>query len=116
MSNEFRRKPRREIAEAIHVTDAMTGEEIGRIGNLSETGMLLSAERDMHEDALYQFQFALVSANGTRHEFELGAHLLWKEAQGVPGMYWMGFRFLAIPDERVAPLRNWIEEDNTPAG
>lgn len=111
MSSEFRRKPRRQIAAAILVTDAMTGEGLGRIGNLSESGMLLVGERDLQEDALYQFQFSLASESGDRGDFELGAHLLWKEPHGAPGMYWMGFRFLGVPEDRLMRLRSWIEED-----
>ena len=111
MNTEFRRKPRRQTAEAIEVTDAMTERHIGRIGNLSETGMLLVGDQDMQDDALYQFQFTLVSRDGSRQEYELGAHLLWKEPQGTPGMYWMGFRFIGVPEDQLARLRGWIKED-----
>ena len=41
------------------VTDTMTERVVGRIGNLSETGMLLIASAPLVEDALYQFRFLL---------------------------------------------------------
>ena len=43
MINEFRRARRRKAADTILVVDAMTERVVGRIGNLSETGMLLMA-------------------------------------------------------------------------
>ena len=110
MSDEFRRKPRRRIAEAILVADAMTGETVGRIGNLSETGMLLIANRAMHDDALYQLRFSLARGDD-RDDYEVGAHLLWKEPQGAPGLYWTGFRFLALSEAQAVRLRNWVGDD-----
>lgn len=110
MSDEFRRKPRRRIAEAILVADAMTGETVGRIGNLSETGMLLIANRAMHDDALYQLRFSLARSDGNE-DYEVGAHLLWKEPQGAPGLYWTGFRFLALSEGQAKRLRNWVGEE-----
>jgi hypothetical protein len=114
MSDEFRRKPRRQIAEAILVADAMTGETIGRIGNLSENGMLLIANRAMRDDALYQLRFRLAAGDGNRDDYEIGAHLLWKEPQGAPGLYWTGFRFLALSEVQAMRLRKWVGEDAAP--
>lgn len=110
MSAEFRRRPRRQVAEAILVTDAMTDAVVGRIGNLSETGMLLIASAPLREDALYQFRFRLVDAAGTATDYELGAHLLWTDDQGTPGMAWTGVRFLAVPEDLALRLREWVAE------
>ena len=40
-SKEHRRSPRRKVDETVLVSDVMTEEIVGRIGNLSEGGMLL---------------------------------------------------------------------------
>lgn len=108
MSSEFRRRPRRNPAEPILVIDAMTGASVGRIGNLSETGMLLIATEPMTDDALYQFQFRLPGQDGTEGSYEVGAHLLWRDEQSAPGMAWTGFRFIAIPEAQAERLRAWI--------
>lgn len=108
MSSEFRRKPRRNPAEPILVIDAMTGASVGRIGNLSETGMLLIATEPMADDALYQFQFRLPGQDGADASYEVGAHLLWRDEQSAPGMTWTGFRFIAIPEAQAERLRAWI--------
>ena len=64
MIDEFRRARRRKVSDTILVTDAMTDSVVGRIGNLSETGMLLMASAPLVEDALYQFRFRLHDARG----------------------------------------------------
>lgn len=109
MSGEFRRRPRLALVDMIPVVDAMTGESVGHIGNLSETGMLLIAREPLADDALYQFRFRLTGADRRETEYELGAHLLWKDEQSAPGMIWTGFRFLAVPEKQVSALRAWID-------
>jgi hypothetical protein len=107
MNSEFRRKPRRNPTAPIGVVDAMTGQQVGRIGNISETGMLLIATASLVDDALYQFQFRLPGSDG-EHTYEFGAHMLWKEGQSGSGMTWTGFRFIAVPQLQAERLRAWI--------
>ena len=108
MIDEFRRAPRRKVSENVLVTDAMTERVVGRIGNLSETGMLLIADGSLNDDALYQLRFVLRNAAGKESTFEFGAHQLWQEDAGVPGMHWIGLRFIAIPDDQAERLQHWI--------
>ncbi len=106
MSSEFRKRERREIDSDIRVTDTMTSAVVGRIGNLSETGMLLIASARLREDALYQFRFELPGANAS---VEVGAHLLWNDEKDAPGTSWAGFRFIGVSEDAARRLRNWIE-------
>ena len=108
MSAESRKRHRREPTEGIQVTDTMTGAMVGRMGNLSETGMLLVATTPLREDALYQFRFSLPGAHGTT-ELELGAHLLWFTFKDPPGASWAGFRFIGVSEEASQRLRSWVE-------
>jgi hypothetical protein len=107
--NEFRRARRRKVSDTILVTDAMTDSVVGRIGNLSETGMLLIASAPLVEDALYQFRFHLQDARGHETAFEIGAHLLWLDRASAPGQAWTGFRFIAVPPVQAEQLRAWID-------
>ena len=113
MIDEFRRAPRRKVSATIIVVDAMTERAVGRIGNISETGMLLIAEQPLNEDALYQLRFPLPDASGQDVQCEFGAHQLWQEEAGTPGHFWVGLRFIAIPDAQVKDLQRWI---NAPGG
>lgn len=109
MINEFRRARRRKIADTILVVDTMTDSIAGRLGNLSETGMLMMATAPMIEDALFQFRFTLTDARGREQQIELGAHLLWQEPAGGAGQSWTGFRFITVPDDNMMQLRAWID-------
>jgi len=106
MMNEARRSPRRQPTATIPVVDFMAETTIGRLGNVSETGMLLLASAPLTEDALYQLNFALPDAHGTH--VAVGVHLLWLEEAHAPGQQWAGFRFLTISDEHRDRLREWI--------
>lgn len=109
MINEFRRARRRKVADTIVVSDTMTDAIVGRIGNLSETGMLLIASTPLLDDALYQFRFLLPDARGMDMPVEVGVHLLWLDRASAPGQAWVGFRFIALAEEPTMRMRNWID-------
>ena len=106
-SKDHRRSPRRKVAETVLVSDVMTEEIVGRIGNLSEGGMLLMASTPLTEDALYQFRFRLPGVDGA--DIEVGAHLLWVDRASSPGQSWAGFRFISLTDAHRARLNGWVE-------
>jgi hypothetical protein len=109
--NEHRRKPRRKPDRAIDVQDVMTESLVGRIGNLSETGMLIQASQPLVDDALYQFRFTLNDRSGTRHACEVGAHHLWSEPAATPGQSWVGFRFIDVAPEDARCIGEWATAD-----
>lgn len=109
MISEFRRARRRKAPDTIVVVDAMTERVVGRIGNLSETGMLLMAGEPLVDDALYQFRFSLPTGGGAESTVEVGAHLLWMDQASAPGQVWAGFRFIGITEHQAGPLRAWID-------
>lgn len=51
---DTRRAPRRQVSDLVPVTDQMRDSVVGRLGNVSETGMLMLASVPLREDALYQ--------------------------------------------------------------
>lgn len=105
---EYRRARRRSASDLIEVIDTMTEQPIGRIGNISESGMMLMTGLKLCDDALYQLRFTL--DDGLRsHPIEIGSHHLWSDDANVPGQYWAGFRFIDISPEDAAQLRAWIE-------
>ena len=96
MIPETRRAPRKQVPELIPVRDQMTESLIGRLGNISESGMLLIASGPLQEDALYQLQFAIPDGRGGQQPIDVGAHLLWREPTNAPDQSWAGFRFLTL--------------------
>jgi hypothetical protein len=109
MINEFRRAKRRKASDNIPVTDMMTERVVGRISNISESGMLLMANEALTEDALYQFHFMLPESSGRETPIEIGAHLLWLDRASAPGQSWTGFRFLGLTSTYASRLRAWID-------
>lgn len=110
MIHEARRSPRRQPAASLPVTDTISEAVIGRLGNLSETGLLLLASAPLVEDALYQLSFLLPDRQGREQPIDVGVHLLWLEQAHAPGQHWAGFRFLTISDEHRERLREWVAE------
>lgn len=108
MKQEFRRAKRRKASGQIPVTDVMTDQVVGHVGNLSESGMLLLASRPLANDALYQFRFTLDCGDGQPAPIEIGAHLLWNDQASAPGQQWIGFRFIGLSDRCLRVLRAWV--------
>lgn len=113
MNNEFRRARRRQLSEVVQVVDSMTDEALGRLGNLSESGMLLFSRTPGVDDGLFQLHFSLPLPKGGTHLFRIGAHQLWSEANQGSGSYWSGFRFIDIGADDLDLLRTFV---NQPGG
>ena len=108
MNTESRRAERRNVQDTINVADTMTGQIVGRLGNLSESGMLLGASAPLLDDALYQLRFEVPDRTGKMLPIDVGAHLIWMGSAHTPGHSWAGLRFLTISDPHLALLRQWV--------
>ena len=111
MGRESRRATRRAMSGTVLVTDTMTEDVIGRIGNLSASGVLLIASKPLTDDALYQFRFALPDDVGETQPLEVGAHVLWVDDASAPGQSWVGLRFIGLSPEATRRLRLWTEQE-----
>lgn len=107
--NEFRRARRRKAIESIEVQDTMTEINVGRIGNISETGMLMTAFQPLCDDGLFQLRFTLDDGRGRKRAVEVGAHQLWLDTAQGPQKCWIGFRFIDIGPDDASFLKEWIE-------
>lgn len=108
-ARNLRRARRRRVDGTVPVTDAMTDAVVGRLANVSESGMLLIAGRPLHEDALYQFRYALPLPGGGQLPIEAGMHVLWQDRGTGSGQTWVGLRVIALPEEQLAQLRAWLD-------
>ena len=108
MINESRRSQRRNVHESVIVIDTMTEQVIGRVGNISESGMLLVANAPLCEDGLYQLRFDIIDRTGRVVQIDAGAHLIWLGSANTPGKGWAGLRFLTLEESQLAVLRQWI--------
>jgi hypothetical protein len=107
--NDYRRAKRRKVGYSIDVLDTMTGQSIGKLSNLSETGMLLILGQPLVSDSLYQLRFSLPDEAGNGRTVEVGAHELWSDEAAAPGQVWTGFRFIDVAPQDVAYIREWVD-------
>ncbi|KAB7762864.1 PilZ domain-containing protein [Xanthomonas maliensis] len=112
MIQDTRRAPRRQPTDPVPVTDLIAETQIGRLGNISETGLLLLASAPLQADALYQLRFTLPERIGRASEIDVGVHLLWCEPAHAPGQSWAGFRFLTLSEPHRQRLRAWIGDEH----
>jgi hypothetical protein len=101
-SAEHRRHERRPVRSRIEVTDTMSGDIIGHLGNVSEDGLMLVSQVELSEEAIYQFNFTLHGRNGASALIEVGAICLWCSESSLPGTYWSGFKIVDISPENYA--------------
>lgn len=104
-----RRSVRKRVSEAIMISNAMTGESLGRVGNLSVDGMMLITSHDVPDECLYQVQFQLRDREGLAHKLELGVQCLWSEAARVERTFWVGCKIIDISEPEQRLLDDWVE-------
>jgi c-di-GMP-binding flagellar brake protein YcgR len=109
MGAELRRARRKRAHDFIQVVDTMTDEVVGRVGDLSTTGMMLLTPRPLADDALYQFRFHLADGRGKARAIEVGAHELWSAPVAGEDQYLCGFRFIDVSPEDESLLSQWVD-------
>ena len=87
----------------------MTERVVGRLSNLSESGMLLMASVPLVDDALYQFRFNLSRGNLPGSSLLRGGHRVCQFAASAPGQTWSGFRFITLLESQMQHLRDWLD-------
>ncbi len=110
MNDERRSAARIPTSIPIEVTDSISGETVGRVGNLSRTGMMLICHRPLRDDALYQLRFRLPGERGGQSEIETGVHTMWTELAATNGYQWSGLRIISISGTAASTLDSWLEQ------
>ncbi len=108
MSDDFRRANRRKVHQQVTVYDTVAEKVVGKLINLSETGMSIVASVPMVNDALYQLRFELTDANAAQRAIDVGAHELWASPAVGGSQTWVGLRFIAVSPSDLAALRDWV--------
>lgn len=106
--HDDRRAERKRLEHDEPVTNVLTGEVMGRVGNISRTGMLLLCPREPGSKALYQCTLALEDKT-PRETIEVGLQEQWHQACDSGGQYWAGFRIVAIRDAHLSRLQQWLK-------
>lgn len=112
-TNNQRRARRKPAAVTTLVTDVISGQPLGHLGNLSSSGMLLISAREPRSEALYQVSVSLPGAGRLLTQsqpIELGIQEQWHEPAASSGQVWAGYRIVAITDADAARLESWLTQ------
>ena len=101
---------RKTLSTIVQVFDTVTGERIGHIGNISETGLMIIGPAEMGDGHLYQMNFTLPEDDGPMVTFHVGAQCLWCSQAESTGTYWAGFEIIDITDEDMEILSHIVVE------
>jgi hypothetical protein len=108
-----RRAERKRASVNASVTDVISGEPIGHLGNLSSTGMLLIIAQAPRSEAIYQVSMNLPGSGRQLTQsqpIEVGIQEQWHEAAASSGQIWAGYRIVAITDADAARLDSWLSQ------
>ncbi|HUB90211.1 MAG TPA: PilZ domain-containing protein [Dyella sp.] len=108
--NEQRRAPRKRPHYIVNVTDLITGQTLGQLGNLSSNGMLLISPHTPRSEAVYQVSLSLPTHEASMPTIEVGIQEQWHEPAATPGQIWSGFRIIAIGNNDAALLERWLQQ------
>ena len=109
MNEETRSAPRIPTRDAIEVSNSITGDAVGRIGNLSRNGIMLVCRNRLNDNALYQLRFRLPGAASNGADIDAGVHVVWTENAATDGMQWAGMRIISISAPAASALDAWLE-------
>ena len=113
-SIDQRRAQRKRANFTAIVTDVISGQPIGHLGNLSANGMLLISAHPPRSEAIYQVSLSLPGLGSVPQTIEVGIQEQWHEAAASPGQIWAGYRIVAIDDTDAALLDAWLEQPGHP--
>ena len=104
-----RRSARRQVADALQVVDSISGQPLGRIGDLSADGMLLVGQRTLAEQHVWQVRFPLPGHG--EHRIEVGIQCLWSVPATGEHHQFSGFHFISISPQDQELLDAWVAQD-----
>ncbi len=107
---EQRRLDRKTLRPPVQVYDAMSGERLGQIGNITSQGLMIISPDPIEEDLLFQLNFTLPAEGKSAHAFTVGAHCLWCSEAESTGTHWAGFEIMDIADADAALLEDAVEQ------
>jgi len=122
-SEEFvsrRKHPRHNIGDYISVADAASGQNLGRVANLSLEGLMLVNSQPLNADCIYQLKLVIdgsqiPGAGFDLREIMIGVDCLWASPakSTSASAYWSGCQIIDVSEsdfEAIKLLINTIAE------
>lgn len=105
-----RRFERKVPTEPIPIRDALTGETMGTIGNVSAEGLMIIGPRQINDGLLVQLAFSVESRDGETAHVTVGAESLWCSPALRPDSYWTGLKIIDISAQHVRLLEDLLDQ------
>lgn len=114
MKTESRNVIRRRIDTTVDVIDCMTEAPIGRMLDISATGLRIITPAQLTIDALFQWRFPLPDTlhTGIPEIIECGVQLIWSRAD-ISTRHVVGARFIQITPQIRERIRRWCNQTPT---
>lgn len=110
MAAHKRKSVRKRVTQVMMVTDAFTGEGLGRIGNLSNDGMMLITPKALADEHYFQLHFSLQAPGFVPHKVEIGVQCLWCDPARTANTFWVGCKVIDISPPDQAMLQKWVTQ------
>ena len=104
---------RHPIIQFLSVSDASGAEVIGKVLDISESGMRVLTELNTYPiGPQHNISLEVLLNGGETEEYAITAQAIWIKLDDDPGYCQIGFRFLTLPDESTDFLQFIINNDN----
>jgi hypothetical protein len=107
-----RKSTRKPVRASLLVTDTMTGNTLGKLGNLSVDGLMLISPQPLGERRVYQVQFVIPNERGQEERVEVGIQCLWSAPGHGDHSHWAGCQIIDISSDDQQRLDQWIERQD----
>lgn len=106
--SDKRRTERKPMHGGVTVTDAISQQDAGRLGNLSENGLMLIGSQAPRHNGIRQLSMTLPGIDGTGYAIEVGVQAMWHRQAANLGSVWAGYRIISIDADATAALNAWL--------
>lgn len=107
-SLDRRLAPRYDISRLVRVIDTSTGQEVGRIVNLSSSGFMLVGSQPVVSRTTLRLVLELTTAAESSRQVRLDAQCLWCGPSSFSPDYGAGFEITRIVPTEQRKLQQWV--------
>ena len=93
----------------LNVNNIISGEDMGTIANLSETGFMLATSNTIEVDSVFQLVLTYSQDNSIA-PVKFGAVCLWNADTSTQHLKWAGFHIIDISDEAQSRLKQIVDD------
>lgn len=103
-AKEMRKSERFDVTEIVRVIDVPTGQEIGRLVNISGAGIMIHGTRKIEENSIMQLSLLFETGTDQAEKIDIGVESLWTQTSGDKTQYWTGFCIIDISERDQARI------------